>query len=150
MNLLTKTDLKNIIESRYNIDLSTRSRKREFVYYRYIYYQLCKELIPNSTASGIGRMVNRDHASVLHGLNQFPYIVLYDSDFLKTYNKIKTTVEVEFDRLQSIIDKSKKTYGVINVRKIHPHLLRYAQKPLRKILVERGQVAKRSNGLPKD
>jgi len=52
-------------------DLTTNSRKREQVYKRYyIYSELQKSKL---NLCEIGKMVNRDHSSVIHGIKQHKY-----------------------------------------------------------------------------
>jgi hypothetical protein len=52
-------------------DLTTNSRKRDLVYKRYyIYFELKK---CNLSLEFIGKMVNRDHSSVIHGIKQHKY-----------------------------------------------------------------------------
>jgi hypothetical protein len=134
MGFLTKIDVKQIIENAYNINLSDKSRLRNIVYLRFIYFKICRDMFPGTSLSSIGETVNRHHATVIHALKNFDYICIADADFVATYNKIKRIIEDEQNKLQIIIKNSKKVYGTLNVKKIHPYLLRYAKKPLRKIL----------------
>lgn len=49
--------------------LRSKSRKRELVDLRFVYYRRAKEITTASLAA-IGREVNRDHATVLHGVEE--------------------------------------------------------------------------------
>lgn len=52
-------------------NLKSRWRFREFVDARYIYFKRAKELLNGSeTLNSIGNLVNRDHATVLYGIEQ--------------------------------------------------------------------------------
>jgi|DEB0MinimDraft_10_1074344.scaffolds.fasta_scaffold00389_11 hypothetical protein len=134
MGILTKTDVKQIIETAHNVDLSDKSRRRHIVYLRFIYFKICREMFPGASLDSIGKSVNRNHATVIHALRNFDYVCIADEDFVANYNKTKKMIEDEKNKLQIILENSKKVYGILNVKKIHPHLLRYAKKPLRKIL----------------
>ena len=58
--------------SRANISIeaiSTKSRKREIVDTRYVYYRRCRELT-RASFKEIGKLVLRDHATVMHGTGE--------------------------------------------------------------------------------
>lgn len=51
------------------LDMKYASRKREIVDGRYIYFRRAKEIYGNKYSfESIGRVVNRDHATVIHGI----------------------------------------------------------------------------------
>jgi hypothetical protein len=50
-------------------DLKRKTRKREIVDARYVYFKRAKELTSKSL-SAIGSIVGKDHASVLHGIRE--------------------------------------------------------------------------------
>ena len=62
--------IRDLVESHLGVNISCRSRKREVVYGRAIYYQLARDFTPHPLAL-IGGEINKDHASVLHGLKTF-------------------------------------------------------------------------------
>jgi len=63
--------------------MRSKSRKREIVDARYVYYRRCRELTRASLAE-IGRPVCRDHATVLHGCTEANNI----KAVMDLYNKI--------------------------------------------------------------
>ena len=60
--------IKEYVNNLYGLDIVKDTRKREYVDARALYYKLCKDLT-KCTLTVIGNSVNRDHASVLHALN---------------------------------------------------------------------------------
>jgi len=70
-------EIKEDIEQIFNIeDIGTRSRKRDVVMYRYLYYKLCK-LFTIATLEQMGQPIERDHTSVIHGLRKYPDLIKY-------------------------------------------------------------------------
>lgn len=66
--------IKSEITEALNIDISKKTRKREYAEARALYYVLCRKYTIYSLKK-IGEEVNRDHASVIHGINNiFPLI----------------------------------------------------------------------------
>jgi len=72
--MLTSRIIKIVVENVSGInDLSIKSRKRFYCDIRFVYFKLCdmyKSAINESTTS-IGKTVNRDHATMLHGVKKF-------------------------------------------------------------------------------
>lgn len=85
---ISLADIKRFVEKEFKITISRNTRKREYVYARAIYFKLCKEF-SHQTLSKIGASVNRDHASVIHGLFVFDVMVLHKDSILNSYSKIR-------------------------------------------------------------
>ena len=68
---------KKIIEQFYNISLDNNSRLRKYIYARAMYYYICNKHT-NYNVSEIGRSLNKCHATVLHSLKEFPFMLKYD------------------------------------------------------------------------
>ena len=64
---MNKDTIKQIVESYFEISISRNTRKRQYVEARAIYYKLCR-IFTQLSLEQIGKSVNRDHASVLHGV----------------------------------------------------------------------------------
>jgi hypothetical protein len=60
--------------------LAVKSRKREVVYRRIYLFRYLKQMEGMSLIS-IGKMFNRDHSTVIHGLRTFDNVKLYE-DFM--------------------------------------------------------------------
>ena len=65
MNL---NQIREAVEERLQIKLNSRKRDREHSDGRALYYQLSREFTHN-TLKTIGKEVDRDHSSVVHGIN---------------------------------------------------------------------------------
>ena len=64
---MNKETIKEIVESYFEISISRNTRKRQYVEARAIYFKLCR-IFTQLSLEQIGKSVNRDHASVLHGV----------------------------------------------------------------------------------
>jgi len=100
----TKT-IKRLVEERTNVNLLNPTRKRNAVYARAIYFKLCKQKT-TLTLKAIGSTLEKDHATVLHSINNiFEEIKKYDSDHYSIYKDLCGT-----EKLLSI----KKRYLILN------------------------------------
>jgi hypothetical protein len=100
---ILETDyVKKVVENLAGIeDISVKSRKAYIVKARYIYMELCmtfKSRLYHTSLDYIGKTINRDHATVLHGLKKFDYDNLYE---LKIYKEALIDIK---DYLQLKID----------------------------------------------
>ena len=73
MNPITPELIKDYIEQESNVqDISVKSRKKEIVFMRYVYYQLTYDFCRETTQQRVSDVVNqRDHASTIHGRKTF-------------------------------------------------------------------------------
>ena len=69
--------LKEIVNQAFNLNVDNRSRKTEYVVARAMCYKILKEH-SSMTSSFIGRQFNKTHATILHGLEEFPWMVKAD------------------------------------------------------------------------
>ena len=113
--------IKKLVEKETGVaDISVNSRKRHIVESRAVYYKLCRVFLPKryNTLSVIGDTVNRDHASVLHGLKLFDsfsdkkHFVLYRKAYDKLFKILKSTMPVDvldnIDMIDSFIENLSK------------------------------------------
>ena len=93
MNSIT---IRNAVESLFNTQIHIPSREREIVYMRSIYYKLCKEFTFESLTK-IGNTVNKDHATVIHGLKIFENIInpLWEKDYYQKYLKLQAQLNTK-------------------------------------------------------
>lgn len=68
------------INRRLGFDITIRTRKRKFVYGRTIAFKILRD--KGFCFTEIGAAFDLDHATVIHGLNKFKEICIYD-DFKK-------------------------------------------------------------------
>ena len=91
---MNSTAIKNSVQNTFNTFIDVRSRKREVVYMRAIYYKLCKEFTFESLVK-IGKTINKDHATVIHGLKVFDNVInpTWEKGYYNKYLKLKEHIE---------------------------------------------------------
>jgi len=100
--------IKCVIEQETKLCLTVRSRKREYLFARALYYKLCKEQTNNSLEK-IGASLGFSHANVMHSINKiYPEIKEYDTDsyyaYLKCKKLTKKLKQQQFDLLNEAIN----------------------------------------------
>ena len=80
------------VQDETGIDLLENTRQRENVYARNVVFKLARELTLLSL-SKIGKALNKDHATVIHGIKQFEVIRMYEPQFYAVYLNIKGKYE---------------------------------------------------------
>jgi hypothetical protein len=97
------------IEKETGKKLTASHRDREHVYARTIYFKLCRERT-HKTLKEIGESINKNHATVLHALNNiFPMLMDYEPKFKLLYSKIANDtdlepIEIRFEKLKMKYD----------------------------------------------
>jgi chromosomal replication initiation ATPase DnaA len=88
--------IKEAVESAFNTSINVKSRRREIVYIRSIYYKLCKDFTKESL-DAIGKHVNKDHATVLNGLKIFNNIIdnFWEKELFDVYLNIKDHIKTK-------------------------------------------------------
>ena len=78
------------VNKHFDLDITTKSRKYEYIVARACYYKICRE-IGGFTYHKIGQSVGKGHATVLHALAELPNILRHDvpmaSKCQKLFNK---------------------------------------------------------------
>ena len=80
--------LLEVINEHTGVDVNIKSRKREVVEMRSLYFNVLKELRPNISLSSIGKSVNLNHATVIHSLNKYEMYERFNSNFKALKRKI--------------------------------------------------------------
>jgi len=89
--------IKNLLINLFKNDFSGKDRQRHSVYQRAVFFKLCRDLTPYSL-SDIGAVVNKDHASVLHGLKLFKNFQDWHEDvYLALYNEAKLKLKRKYN-----------------------------------------------------
>jgi len=90
--------IRNAVESMFNTQIHIPSREREIVYMRSIYYKLCKDFTFESLTN-IGKAVNKNHATVIHGLKVFDNLInpLWEKDYYNKYLKLHERLNKKID-----------------------------------------------------
>jgi len=83
--------LKKLVEEKTGVKLGARTRKREVVFARRMYYKLMKEFYKKMSLDSIGKTLplKQNHATVLHQINQFEIDYAQDKVFRNKYNSIR-------------------------------------------------------------
>ena len=91
MNLII---IRNAVNTAFNRQIQEESRRRDVVYSRAIYYKLAKDYSGKSLAK-IGKAVNKDHATVIHGLKLFENVInpKWEKQYYNQYIKLKIHIE---------------------------------------------------------
>ena len=92
--------IKEIVEQHFKLDITTKTRKREYVEARGIYYYLTRQYTRMSLSS-IGKTMGRDHSTVLHFEKLIPHWIIYDIQLKEDYNIINTFSKLKKNSLLS-------------------------------------------------
>lgn len=85
------TDILQMVEMHTGLDLRKQSKKRVYVYSRWVYFKLSKDLTPYSLRE-IGELVGQDHSTVIHGLCEWDKIIFYEPQMEKAYNQLRSEI----------------------------------------------------------
>lgn len=82
--------IRNAVNNLFNKAIQDRTRRRDVVYPRAIYYRLALDFSGESLAS-IGRTVGKDHATVIYGLKLFDNVInpKWEKDYHNKYIKLR-------------------------------------------------------------
>jgi hypothetical protein len=166
-------ELKKVIKEITGVDINEVSRKREIIEARAVYYKILKQIDKKKSLKSIGASVGKDHATVLHSLNNYdmfeqfnPTLKLFRKQILQRLNYasgeqildmsknelidslqldiMKLTDEIE--NLQQTItnlQKPRNKYKIVN--NIETLLLETEGKEQQEIIIERLQAVYRMN-----
>jgi len=94
--------IKKTINKFFNIDIDKQTRIEKYVEARMIYYWICY-YFTNMNLSKIAKTVNKNHATVLHGIKNFPNFMETDKEFkekfLGVYSIIKDKVNKNTNKM---------------------------------------------------
>ena len=105
--------IKNRLETMLGLDLSSKLRDRDSVEARAVFFKLVREKT-DLTLSAMGKLVNRDHATALHGIRVvFPSLEYYNKDLHTLYlhmldednilaNINRKVKKLDYDKLQTL------------------------------------------------
>ena len=78
--------LKSDIDDFFKMTIDAGTKTNDEVYARMIYYKLYRIIDSESTLTEIGNSVNKNHATVVHGLKHFNEFYVYDKKFKYMYD----------------------------------------------------------------
>jgi hypothetical protein len=87
--------LKEIILKETDIDVSKNSRKHNIIEARALYFYLVKHFKPKMTLQEIAESVNKNHATVIHSLNNYEIYEKFNRDLRSLRNIIVNQMDEE-------------------------------------------------------
>lgn len=84
--------IKNLVESEFELKLKRRTRKREYVEARAMYYMLLRNK-SKMTVSAIAKTMDRNHATILHALKGLQNWMSYDTNIKSVYDSLEKKVD---------------------------------------------------------
>jgi len=85
--------LKEIILKETDIDVSKNSRKHNIIEARALYFYLIKHFKPKMTLQEIAESVNKNHATVIHSLNNYEMYEKFNRDLRSLRNIITNEID---------------------------------------------------------
>ena len=77
-------------------DISIKNRTREMAQARFIYFKLARKYCRYASLSKIGKLVKRDHATVINGLKKFDMEAKYDPYMYDVYDNIAKHLDIYY------------------------------------------------------
>jgi hypothetical protein len=96
--------IKELILEETGIDIADKIRTRTKVEYRSLFFFILKNLEPKLSFREIGEAVNKDHATVIYGINQYEIFIKYNKDL----EMVRTRVLLKYAKNHS-------KYGMISI-----------------------------------
>lgn len=97
-------ELQDILLGDLGIDIFNPTRVRHIVEGRFMYYKILRDHY-NFSLNQIGATIQKDHASVLHGLKQFENLFQYDRFFKEKFVKFEEICDKRLGILANPYDK---------------------------------------------
>ena len=92
--------LREYIGNYFGIDISKKTRKKQYIIARCIYYKIAGQLDNYYTLSQIGKSIGKDHSTVLHGNKTFEsFYSSRDNALMKHYSIIYKNLEKYFKEI---------------------------------------------------
>ena len=77
-------------------DLTQKGRRRDVYQGRFIYFKLAKNYCRYASLTKIGRVVKREHATVINGLNKYDMEAKYDPYMQDVYDYIASQLDKKY------------------------------------------------------
>lgn len=83
--------LKRIVQKKTGVKIGVKTRKREVVHARRMYYKIMREFYKKTSLHSIGQTLplKQNHATVLHQINEFAIDYKHDRLFRKKFDSIR-------------------------------------------------------------
>jgi hypothetical protein len=109
INIVYEICQKNMVEN-----LETKSRKRKFLYQRWIFWRVLQDLKLGYTLEAMGNHLGYDHATVLHSNKRFFLDIPGDPTYMNMYNKCLKACMKHFKIVDETLDTRTTKETLIN------------------------------------
>jgi chromosomal replication initiation ATPase DnaA len=82
-----------IINSVVGVDITKRTRFKWYVIGRTFFYKIMREKTDRSLKNISALLINQDHATLIHHLQDFENRYSYEKDFKKAYDEVEKRIE---------------------------------------------------------
>jgi chromosomal replication initiation ATPase DnaA len=82
-----------IINSVVGVDITKRTRFKWYVIGRTFFYKIMRERTDRSLKNISALLINQDHATLIHHLQDFENRYSYEKDFRKAYDEVEKRIE---------------------------------------------------------
>lgn len=96
MREIKHIDIKKIVDEYYDIDISKKTRRGVYPEARFMYFRLCQDFCQDRTLSSIARSLNKNHATVLHGIKTIINWSVIDKRIASKYDDLYKKCELKF------------------------------------------------------
>jgi len=86
--------IKKKIEELYDLNLSKKSRKRQYVEARGFFVKIARDKL-NVTYQQIGNVINKNHATAVHAKKVIEDLLSYDVELKRIYQEILNSLNLE-------------------------------------------------------
>lgn len=120
--------IKNMIEDQLDIqDISSKSRRQDLTYGRFMYFKIAREHTKNSLEN-IAAFVNRDHSTACYGIQKFNELIEYNKEcehLKKTYDDVNEFLNGNnvFDNENDLLDLNNITTRLDNIEQVLQNLI---------------------------
>lgn len=126
--------IKRIIENEIGERIDTKNRRRDLTYARAIFCRTGRDM--GLSLSAIGKVINRDHATVLHTLNNVYHHAEKEAYYKRLYEVLKVVVDegAQTEEVKDKFDATKELAEMIHELQKDNDALRY-----KLVLIERNK-----------
>mgnify|MGYP003647898246 CR=1 FL=1 len=97
-------EIKKLVEKHTKRKLNVRNREQDNVYCRALYCKLAKLHTKKSTDK-IGKVISRDHATVLHNIKLFDNVIVnYEVEYLKIFKTLDKILKIKTRKTEKILN----------------------------------------------
>jgi hypothetical protein len=135
LNLFSMTDvdiIKDLLIKESGIDVSKRTREREVIEMRGLFFNVVRTLKPTASLNSMGRCVGVHHSTVLHSMSMFDVYSKYNKDLEKLKEIItkRYILEHRFYAISSIDFEIERLEKQLNLLREHKESLEKDKKDL--------------------